>query len=344
MQQGVIVMKLRNWLYLLLVLPFLFIYTACSSDEDSNPTTPPTVNEAQVLAEYLEANGDFINTAAPAIIAAQDVRDMQLTKPDKTYIIDIRSSADFQNKGHIDGAVNVALKDIVTHVKGINATAYEKIVIACYSGQTAGMATAFLRLLGYNNVFSLKWGMSSWNSTACTSWSMSVVGNNYTGFVTTATAKPAAGSLPTISTGKTTGLAILEERINQVLASADPFGDIKIAWGTVTGNLSNYFILNYWPENHYNLGHLPGAVQYTPKTDLKLSTNLKTLPTNKTIVLYCYTGQTSAQVVSVLKLLGYDIKTLLFGVNVMNYDWMGTNGLTQWKQTEVKEFPIVTGQ
>ncbi len=336
-------MKLRNLFYLLLILPFLFISTACSSDDESNPTNP-TVNEAQVLAEYLEANGDFINTAAPAIITAQDVRDMQLAKPDKIYIIDIRSATDFQNKGHITGAVNVTLGNIVTHVKGINATSYEKIVVACYSGQTAGMAVTFLRLLGYSNVYSLKWGMSSWNSSACTSWSMTAVGNNYTGFETTVNAKPAAGSLPTINTGKTTGQEILEARINQILASADPFGEIKIAWGTVTSNLSNYFILNYWPENHYGLGHLPGAVQYTPKADLKLSTNLKTLPTNKTIVLYCYTGQTSSQVVSVLKLLGYDIKSLLYGVNVMNYDWMGTNGLTQWKQTEVKEFPVVTGQ
>lgn len=109
-------MKLRNIFYLLFILPFLFIQTACSSDDESNPTNP-TVNEAQVLAEYLEANGDFLNTSAPAMITSQDVRDMQLAKPDKIYIMDIRSSSDYQNKGHIAGAVNVTLKDIVTHVK-----------------------------------------------------------------------------------------------------------------------------------------------------------------------------------------------------------------------------------
>ncbi len=340
-------MLLRKLFYIMMVLPFLFIYTGCSKDE-SNPTQPETkVNEAQVLAEYLEANGDFLTTTAPAIISAQDVHDLVLTKPDKVYIIDIRSSADFQNKGHIAGAKNVALKDVVSHVKSINATSYEKIVIACYSGQTAGMAVTFLRLLGYNNVFSLKWGMSSWNSTACSSWSMSAIGNNYTNFTTAATAKNAAGELPTISTGKTTGKEILEERINQLLAStsATPFDDIKIAYGTVTGNLTNYYIVNYWPVAQYNLGHLPGAVQYTPKADLKLSASLKTLPVNKPVVVYCYTGQTSSQVATYLKLLGYDAKTLMFGVNVMNYDWMGTNSIpSQWSQNEVKEYDVVTGQ
>ncbi len=43
--------------------------------------------------------------------------------------------------------------------------------------------------------------------------------------------------------------------------------------------------------------------------------------------------------------MGYDAKTLMFGVNVLNYDFMGTNGIaSQWKQTEVKEYPVVTGQ
>ncbi|MBX3008844.1 MAG: rhodanese-like domain-containing protein [Melioribacteraceae bacterium] len=333
-------MNLRKLFYLLLIIPIIFV--GCSKDEGT-PTDPvPTVNEAQVLVEYLEANGDFLNTGAPAVITAADLRTAQLAG--KAYIIDMRSATDFQTKGHIEGAKNVAIKDVVAHVKGINASSYEKIVITCYSGQTAGLPVALLRLLGYNNVFSLKWGMSSWNSSSCTSWSMAAVGNNYPTFQTTANPKPAAGSLPTINTGKKTGKEILEERINQILASADPFGDIRVLHSTVTGGLSNYFILNYWPAADYNKGHLPGAIQYTPKADLKLSTFLKTLPTNKPIAFYCYTGQTSAQVATILKLIGYDAKTLMFGVNVLNYDFMGTNGISnQWKQTEVKEYPVVTG-
>jgi rhodanese-related sulfurtransferase len=336
-------MKLRNLFYLMLVLPFLFIYTGCSTSEDS-PVTPPTINEAQVLAEYLEANGDYMNVTAAAIITAVDVNSLRLTNPTKLLVLDVRSAADFAAKGHIEGAKQVDLKNIVTYMKTANSTSYDKVVIACYSGQTAGYAVSLLRLLGYNNVFSLKWGMSSWNASCASSWAAPNIGNNYTGFVTTSAAKASAGSLPTLNTGKTTGKEILEERINQLLAttSASAFDDIKIAWNTVTGALTNYYIVNYWVQTDYDKGHLPGAIQYTPKVDLKLSTNLKTLPTNKTIVLYCYTGQTSAQVVTILKLLGYDAKSLLFGVNSMNYDWMAANGIAnQWKTTEVNTFPYV---
>lgn len=333
-------MKNYKILILYLLTPILFLHLGCK--EESNPVdNTPAKTEAEILIEYLEGTGgDYLNTANPAITAAQSVRDLQLSAPSKLLVIDIRSAADFTGKGHIEGAVNVALKDIVTYMKSITPTNYEKIIIACYSGQTAGYAVAILRLLGYSNVSSLKWGMSAWHRDCANSWLPSI-GNNYTSFVTTATSKAAAGSLPTLSTGKTTGKEILEARINALLSTADPFGDIKVAWNTVTGNLSNYYIVNYWPIAHYNLGHLPGAIQYEPKTDLKLSTNLKTLPTNKPIVVYCYTGQTSASTALILKILGYDAKSLLFGVNIMNYDWMGTNSLTQFKESEIKDFPFV---
>jgi len=337
-------MEIRKLFYLLLILPILFI--GCKKDE--NPVEPtPQINEAEVLAQYLEANGDYLNTAAPALTTAEQLNTDLLTKPDKIHVIDIRSQADYETKGHIKGAVRVDLKNIVTYLKGLaNASSYEKIVIACYSGQTASYATALLRVLGYTNVSALKWGMSSWNAACSTSWNQgSGYGNNYTNFETKDNPKPAAGSLPTLSTGKTTGKDILEARVNALLSSADPFGDVKIAWNTVTGALSNYYIVNYWSKTDYDKGHLPGAIQYTPKADLKLSAFLKTLPTNKPVVVYCFTGQTSANVAAILKLLGYDAKTLLYGVNIMNYDWMKNNGIASWfnPATEVKTYSYVTG-
>lgn len=327
---------LHKYLYLF-ILPVLFI-TACSDDSTTNPP-PATVNEAEVLAAYLEANGDFVNTTAPAMITADEVRTFQLTKPDKIHIIDIRPATNFA-KGHIEGSVNKPLTEVLTYMKSINAANYEKIAFVCFSGQTAGYAVSLLRLAGYNNVFDLKFGMSAWNDSVENVWKPNV-GNNYAGFVTDVTAKAAAGSLPTLTTGKTTGKEILDARIAQLLAVTDPFGEIKISWQAVTASLTNYYIINYWPQAHYDMGHLPGAIQYTPKVDLKLATNLKTLPVNKPIVLYCYTGQTSAQVVTYLKLLGYDAKSLLYGVSTLNYNLLTTNNLTTWKDAECKYYPVV---
>ncbi len=331
-------MKQMKLYFLFLLLPVLFLYTGCSKD-DSNPNTPPAVNESELVAQYLEANGDFVNTTAPAMITAEAVRTNQSSADQ--VILDIRSQADFETKGHIEGAVRVDFANLLTYYKTNNLQNKQTVVVACYSGQTAGYAVGLLRLLGYTNVFDLKWGMSSWNQDVANSWSPSVGNSHATDFVTTVTAKYTAGSLPTINTGKTAGKDILEARVAELFTAG--FDAVKITNATVYTGLANYYIVNYWAQNHYDIGHIAGAVQYTPKVDFKLSTNLKTLPTNKPIVVYCYTGQTSSQVAAYLKVLGYDAKTLLFGANAMIYDIMGANGMTTFKDTEIKGYDYVTG-
>ena len=326
-------MEIRKLLAYLLVLPLLFVAVNCS-DDDGGGTEPAAINEAEVLVQYLEANGDFINTSAPALISAEEVR-TNLNSGASQYIIDIRSAADFAS-GHIQGAVNVSAGNIISHVDGLS-TNYTTIVVACYSGQTASWATAILRLLGHSNVKSLKWGMSSWNQSCANSWSPSIGNARLSQFVTTNTSKNASGDLPSLSTGEESGDAILESRAATVLAEG--FGAAAIDHNTVYSNLSNYYIVNYWLLDHYNLGHIEGAVQYTPKSDLKLATNLKTLPKDKTIVVYCYTGQTSAHVAAYLRILGYDAKSLKFGVNSMAYDMLPTS---KWNDSFIMGYEFVT--
>ncbi|MFA6234039.1 MAG: rhodanese-like domain-containing protein, partial [Bacteroidota bacterium] len=94
------------------------------------------------------------------------------------------------------------------------------------------------------------------------------------------------------------------------------------------------YVINYWAEADYlALGHIPGSYQYTPKADFKLSTFLKTLPTNKTIVVYCYTGQTSANVAAILRVMGYDAKSLAYGTNGLIWQRMKDNGKTAFDAT-----------
>jgi rhodanese-related sulfurtransferase len=324
--------KLFRLLYLLLFVSTAFIYNGCSEDSTTEPVVE--VNESEVLVKYLEANGDFLNTACPTLIAASDLyTGMQVQKD--WPVIDIRSSADFA-AGHIDGAVNVTVPELINYYKNNNLQAKEKVVIACYSGQTAGWASTLLRVLGYNNVFDLKFGMASWNSQFINTWKNQIGNGRAAQFVTTNYSKPAAGSLPVLSTGKTTGPEILEARVQAVLAEG--FTQTNISRDVVYQNTANYFLVNYWPVDHYNTGHIEGAVQYTPKADLKFDTALKTLPTNKPVVVYCYTGMTSAFAAAYLRLLGYDAKSLAYGVNGMNYDAMPG---TKWVDSECKDYPVV---
>jgi len=328
--------KLYFLLYLFIAATFVFFNTGCSDDED--PITPDPINETEELVKYLEGtDGGYINNAAPAVVSASSVNTDILAGANIT-IIDVRSATDYA-AGHITGAVNVAIADIVTYYKNNNLSAKTKVIVTCYTGQSAGLAVAALRLSGYTNVFSLKWGMCSWAYP--TSWNNAKLYGQTNPITkqTTANAKNAAGNLPTLSTGKTTGAEIFESRLNTVLTEG--FAQIGITRETVFANLSNYYIVNLWPVAEYDQGHIEGAIQYTPKQDLKLAAFLKTLPTDKTILVYCYTGQTSAQVATYLRILGYDAKSLQFGANRLFWDTMPA-GTSKWDEaTEFMNYPVV---
>jgi rhodanese-related sulfurtransferase len=328
-------MKKINILLLGFLFALFFVTTSCETEETE------AINESEVLVKYLEstdspAKKDFVNTDMPTIMAASEVRTLNTTN--QVYIIDIRSAPDFAT-GHIANAHNVAFADLLTHIKGVNLASYTKVAIVCYTGQTAGYGASLLRLMGYDKVFSMKWGMCSWNATFAGKWN-SAVSNAYASqFVTTSTAKGAKGDMPVLTTGKTTGQEILEARVAALLTEG--FTPASISGQTVFGSLSSNYILNYWSTAHYALGHVPGGIQYTPKETIKYAVDLTTIPANQPVVVYCYTGQTSAYLTAYLRLLGYDAKSLLFGVNGMSYDMMVANNMSTWKASEIMGYDFV---
>lgn len=319
---------------LVILLSTLFI-VSCNKDEDK-------VIESQVLAEYLESTSsplgkDYVNTDMPSIIAASELK--TLNEAGQVYIMDIRSADDFNN-GHIANAVNVALADVVNHIKTVDMASYTKVAIVCYTGQTSGFATSILRLLGYDKVFSLKWGMCSWHVDFAGRWQDNI-GNTYaTQFSSTAVDKGPAGEMPNLTTGYETGQEILDARVSAILTQG--YSPATVTAQVVFDNLSNYYIVNYWPADQYaDPGHIPGAMQYTPKQSMKLSADLKTLPADKPIVVYCYTGQTSSFLAAYLRLLGYDAKSLLYGANSMIYQKMVDKNMTVFKDTEIMGYEYV---
>ncbi len=303
--------KFKFWMLAVLIVPIMFV--SCKAEED-----PPAVNEAEVLVKYMEdpssPAADYGNGGL-AIKSPEDVH--TLIAAQKVTLIDIRSAADFAD-GHIAGAENMAAGDVRTYIDGL--ASYDEVSIICYTGQTASWLTSLLQLAGYKDVYSMKWGMSGWHSDF-DKWTSNTNSDKATLFTADVTDKGAAGDLPTLSTGKTEGADIFEARYASVLAEG--FGAAAISQGDVYANLDNYYIINYWPNAEYlDPGHIVGAMQYTSSADLALDAFLKTLPTDKTVVVYCYTGQNSAKMAAYLRVIGYDAKSLKFGANSMIWSEM----------------------
>ncbi len=299
-------MKL-DWKLFLVVIASLVLLVGCEStaDEVSTPAF-------EVLTDYMVDNGlDADAVVSGWIVGADAVNGDE----DSYFIVDIRTSDAF-NTGHIPGAVNTTLAEVVNTVDQQNSSA-KPVLVVCYTGQTAAHAVVGLRLSGYADAKVLKFGMSSWNSDF-DSWTGNV-GNIGIGNANwSMDAAPDFGNYgdPEIATEATEGAAILAERIAVVLGG---FNGIDAS--DVLDTPANYQIMNYWGAEDYNgYGHIAGAYQLTPGTLTIANDGLKILDPEAINVIYCWTGQTSSMMTAWLKALGYDAKSLKFGANGMIYD------------------------
>jgi len=333
-------------IYLAVVFSALLFFTNCGNQQANLKNVEaslPAVNEADVLYNFLEISGDYINNdAMPTMITADEVFENLANKA--FHVIDMRAS-DLYEAGHINGAVNVQQEDLLDYFsKTIDAYKYEKVILVCKSGQSASYAGSVFQLLGYKNVYAMKRGMSGWNKQfADEVW----IKNSGSAFAdkleTTPNEKGKKYDYPAIKTGKRAGIEILET------LAADALKKTANDWGLkaeeVFANPSNYYIINYWVEEQYNAGHIPTAIQYTPKKAFSRSTALATVPTDKKVVVYCYTGQQAAYVVAYLRILGYDAYSVLYGANGFMNSKMNEGGAVghAFTSAEVKNYPLVLG-
>jgi len=326
-----IMTKTKVWMLAILLISFFVV--SCEKDD------PVEVDEAKVLIEWLESTNSpygkyYVNTDLGAYTLAEQLHGMLAA--DKAYVIDIRKKVDY-DAGHIEGAVNMPAADVADHIDTEDLSAYDDIVIACYSGQEAAWLTCLLALQGHQNISSLKFGMCSWNAATADAWNGAVNSDKATLFTSDVSVKGPEGDFPAMNTGFETAQEIFDARMDKVTTGG--FGAIAITVPQLYNNLDDYYIINRWPNAEYlDPGHIVGAIQYTPKQDFATNAFLKTLPTDKTIVVYCYTGQGSANLVAYLSLVGYDAKSLKYGTNAMIHNIMPKSF---WKPAMIKDYPLV---
>ena len=315
--------KLINLAVLLAFVPVLMM-TSCKKDE------PDAVNAYTTLKSYMVTNAlDLPDLAKNWIVDPKSTNQVggivdSITSTIPGYIIyDLRSATDFA-AGHIKNATNVALKDIITTVTNAAVAKDAKILVVCYTGQTAGQAVMALRLLGWSKAVVLKWGMAGWNASFKTPWvnnsgfedpaKGNLAAGNTTNWVKTAA--PAVGSFtePVWTSTATDGAAILKERVQAVLNAGFSPAD----GATVLANPGATPVINYWSQDDYlAFGHYLGA--YNVPTIALAGDLVKAFDPSKEVLVYCYTGQTSSIATFWLNVLGYKTKGIGFGANRMVY-------------------------
>jgi rhodanese-related sulfurtransferase len=293
---------------LLVALPLL---GACGEEEPAlvmePPPTPALPSEPAGFDAVHAAVSQYLTSGSSWNIKTEDLF-LLLNDDDKNndpFIISVRKAEDYA-KGHIPSAVNISFGDIAKNGT-LNALPKDKkIVVYCYTGHSGSQATAILGTLGFD-VLNLLHGMSSWTKDT------EVAPNRFTpekrqDFAFETTPNQASETYPLPTMDKTVRGAAQAYSKTKNISSEDLF---LLLNDDDAGN--DPFIISVRKPEDYAKGHIPGAVNIG-FTALAEKDTLATIPPDRPIVVYCYTGHTGSQATALLNLLGYDATNLLFGM------------------------------
>ena len=344
--------KKNNVLWFFFVILITQFAGGCIKDKVTAPFTATIENNAKLLF-YLEEEGDKINNILPPAMNVQEV----FNNLNSYLIIDVRENSDFLN-GHIPGARNIGNDSLFNYIK-INHINYNKVVLVSASGQSAAYYSALLILAGFSNVYYMNFGIASWNLFFSSVWTDRLrIEPDSTIISYTFYQKNAYTSLPAISLTRA-GESMedfIQERINALIKIGfnENYNLINSEstmtledWKDLNEQVYTIFTGPFLLYTSLITYHLTGAVLYLVPpdlSDLRSISNLQTLPPYKEIAVYSGSGQESAYYTAYLRLLGYDAKSLLFGMNNIDYNMLSHAGLAYaFKIDSTINYPYVSG-
>jgi rhodanese-related sulfurtransferase len=250
--------KQQFWIFLISVF-ITFSSAGCTGNKSGDKQAPAAPvadikkplsigNETSLLLNDLAENGDYVNSQVyPSLIKASAVYE-SLGK--NVLVIDLRSARLF-SEGHIEGAVNKNFEDLPAYFEtGIRPFEYDRIILVSDDGQLSSYTTSLLRLMGYGNVFSMRWGMSAWNNKyAQDGWLKGVSGKYEDMLETKVNEKSAPSAMPELNTGMQTGSEIGTSRFHKIFEEGA--GNVLITADEVFSNPQDYYIINLDRRDKY---------------------------------------------------------------------------------------------
>jgi rhodanese-related sulfurtransferase len=269
----------------------------------------------------------------------------------KIFLLDIRTPEAFSTAGHIQGAMQVDFAEWASPDNLAKLPKDKKIVVVCFTGNTAAQTVSGLRMLGFDAAV-LKQGMMGWaqgqgQAAAVTELdAANYPGAAMTPSMTTSSPVPPGASFTPAPTGA--DYDTLAEKANSVFSSmptgGGDYSNYTISAAQLNTKLADpaqaaeLFLLDIRSKDVFDAGHIEGASQLD-FTAVAVPDNLKQLPKDKKIVVVCYTGNTAAQAMTVLRMLDYDAVVLKFGM----MGWTGAGKAPYITEIQAAANEVVTG-
>lgn len=280
-------------------------------------TTPPTESKDQ-FETVRKAFDDYLSSDPPAATTAANIFDALNDGDDTTtpYVISARS-AEHYAIGHVPGAVNIPWRTVANTGALDDLPTDQPINVYCYTGHTGAVATAVINAMGYEAV-NMKYGMCAWTRDEEIRAAAPFNDETSSDFATvTEVPDEMTYDLPTLDVTDSTDDGEIVRAAAEAYLSGDA-GPIITAEDLFDllndGDETNDpFIISVRAPDAYALGHIEGAINIPWKT-IAQEANLMRIPSDRDIVVYCYTGHSGGLATTVLNVLGYNAKNMKFGM------------------------------
>lgn len=273
---------------------------------DNNEADTTDVVKENATAYFAEFPDDRHMINVPDLFAKIDAGEEMI-------IIDIRRPEDYA-EGHLKGAWNIPYANVAEFLTKIPDDT--PLFVNCYSGQTSSQTVALLNIAG-KYATNIQGGWNGGISTA----------EGYEAYVDTEEVTIPDETYPV---DEAIVAAITDYYVD---ATSNTFSSFNFPPESlaelVDAKSEDYTILSIRSAEDYAAGHIEGAINIPFGKGMQ--ERFSEIPTDKPVVVYCYSGQTSSQTMAVLRMLGYEAYSLAGG--------MGKEGGSGWLGGG---FPVVT--
>jgi len=287
---------------ILLFLPAL-LFISCGQQKDapvvadsSTQTVEPSFSAREFVTSYIAdlANGNKVypmDTFVERMRAGEDL-----------FVVDIRRAEDYA-AGHVKGAVNIPWNTPALWEDMAYLPQDKPVYLYCYSGQTAGQTLITMRMAGIES-YSVN---SGWNLGISRT-------EGYEEIVET--------TVNTLDRSKKNNaspaaLKAVQDYYESTFAfNGSPFANRHIteddAKATLDAKDDSVMFISICRPDDYSKGRIPTSINIPSGPGWNDA--MAGLPTDKKLILNCYSGQGTNQFVVLLTLMGYDPLSLTFGM------------------------------
>jgi rhodanese-related sulfurtransferase len=241
-----------------------------------------TFAEGDPVADALTAYNENL-PAAYGNVSVADLSVEMIDNPD-LLLVDVRSPDEY-TEGHLEGAINIPLRELAQHLDML-PDLDEEMVVYCGSGWRSALGMTSLQILGYTDVRSMGGGINAWNAEEF--------------FTTTDEFTVEAGTAPDVAP------ELVKAVDAQLSALPSNWGGVKAEDLNVEliDNPPDFIIdvrkTNEWAAN----GYISGAVLMPLQELMSFTTDLPA-DLDANIVVYCKAGHRGNMAATMLRTLGY---------------------------------------